>query len=390
VQIEEETGMDFQLTEEQLLIRDMVRDFVEQHVRPIASEIDKNHRFPEESIAPMAALGLFGFTLPEQYGGSGTDSVSYVVACEEIAKVSAAHAMIIGSQCSLSAPILVKYAPKQIQERIVPKMITGEYLGCFCLSEPSAGCDAAAQKTMAVRKGDTYVLNGSKMWITNAPQGSIYIVFAMTDMSKGVKGISAFLVERGAPGTEGMSFGLPEDKMGMGASHTTEVVFKDVIVPACNRLGEEGHGFKIAMETLDGGRISVAAMALGLAQSALDSTIAYTKERVQFGKPICANQGVQWMIADMATRVDCARLLTYRAAVAKDTGKPCTRESAMAKLYASETAMYVTEKAVQLHGGLGYTKAYSVERLMREAKVTEIFEGTSEIQRIVIANQLLR
>lgn len=382
--------MDFTLTEEQVLIRDMVKEFVDQHIKPMATEIDKNHRFPDESIAPMAELGLFGFTLPEEYGGTGNDSLSYVLACEEMAKVSAAHVMIVGGQCTLTTPILVKYAKKELRDRVVPKMISGEYLGCFCLTESGAGCDAAAQQTTAVRKGDSYVINGSKMWISNAPQGSIFIVFAMTDMTKGVKGISAFVVERGAPGTEGLSFGLPEDKMGMGASHTTEVVLKDIVVPADNLLGEEGMGFKIAMETLDSGRVGVAAMALGIAQGALDQTIAYTKQRIQFGKPICANQGVQWMLADMATRVDCARMLTYRASFLKDSKVPFTRESAMAKLYATETAMYVTEKAVQLHGGLGYTTSFSVERLMREAKLTEIFEGTNEIQRIVIANQLLR
>ncbi|MTJ83206.1 MAG: acyl-CoA dehydrogenase [Telmatospirillum sp.] len=382
--------MDFQLSEEQTLIRNMVHEFVEQHVRPMADEIDRNHRFPEESIAPMAELGLFGFNLPEQYGGSGIDSVAYAVASEEMAKVSASHAMIMGSQCTLTTPILVKYASDEIKERIIPKMIAGEALGCFCLTEPGAGCDAASQRTSAVRQGDSYVLNGSKMWITNAPQSKIFIVFAMTDFNKGVKGISAFLVERGAPGAEGLSTGHPEEKMGMGASHTTEVVLKNVVVPAANRLGAEGQGFKIAMETLDGGRGGGAAMATGLAQAALDSTVAYTKERVQFGRPIAANQGVQWMIADMATRIECARLMTHRAAAAKDSGLPCTKESAMAKLYATETAMYVTEKAVQLHGGLGYTRAFAVERLMREAKLTEIFEGTSEIQRIVIAGQVLR
>jgi butyryl-CoA dehydrogenase len=382
--------MDFSFTEEQLLIRDMVKEFVAKHVQPIAAEIDKNHRFPEESIQPMAELGMFGFTLPEVYGGNESDSLSYVLAAEEMAKVSAAHVMIMGSQCTLTTPILIKYGSDDARQRLVPEMIAGRALGCFCLSEAEAGCDASAQRTVAVRDGDNYVINGSKLWITAAPQGKVFIVFAMTDASKGVKGITAFLVERGAPGTEGLSFGLPEEKMGMGGSHTTEVVLKDVVVPVSNRLGEEGEGFKIAMATLDGGRVGVAAMALGLAQSALDHAIAYTKQRIQFGKPIAANQGVQWMLVDMATRVDCARLLTYRAAVAKDSKKPYTREAAMAKLYSTETAMWVTEKAVQLHGGLGYTRAYPVERFMREAKVTEIFEGTSEIQRIVLANQLLR
>ena len=381
--------MDFSLSEEQLLVRDMVREFTEQYIQPIAAELDEKHRFPEESIGPMAELGFFGFTLPEEYGGSG-DSLCYVVACEEMAKVSAAHVMIVGSQCTLTTPILIKYANRDLRERIVPKMISGDILGCFALSEAGAGCDAAAQQTTAVKQGNSYVINGSKMWISNAPQGKMFIVFAMTDASQGVKGISAFVVEPGAPGTEGFSIGEPERKMGMGGSATTEIVLKDVVVPDSNLLGEEGQGFKIAMETLDGGRVGVAAMALGIAQGALEQTIAYTKQRIQFGKPICANQGVGWMIADMATRVECARLMTYRAAALKDSKCPYTKESAMAKLYATETAMYVTEKAVQLHGGLGYTKEFSVERLMREAKLTEIFEGTNEIQRIVIANQLLR
>lgn len=378
--------MDFQLTEEQILIRDMVRDFVEQHVSKIADEIDKNHRFPAESVAPMGELGLFGFGLPEEYGGSDADTISYVLATEEMAKSSAAHAMIMGSQCSLTGPIILKYTNEETKARLLPGMITGEKLGCFCLSEPSAGCDAGGQETTAVRQGDNYVINGSKLWITAAPQGEVFIVFAMTDKSKGVKGISAFLVEKGTPG---MTIGLPEEKMGMNGSQTCAVDFGDCVVPAKNLLGEEGKGFGIAMSTLDGGRISCSAIALGLAQAALDATIKYTKERIQFGKPISANQGVQWMLADMAVRVDCARMLTYRAAALKDTGVPYTREAAMAKLYAAETAMFVTEKAVQLHGGMGYTKSYPVERFMREAKLTEIFEGTSEVQRMVIAKHVL-
>lgn len=377
--------MIYQFTEEQLLIRDMVREFASQHIQPIAAEIDKDHRFPEESIAPMAELGLFGFTLPEEYGGSG-DAVSYVLATEEIAKVSASHTMIIGSQCSLTTPILVKYASDEIKERIIPKMISGEKLGSFCLTETGAGCDASAQQATAVRDGYSYVINGSKMWITNAPQAEVFMVFAMTDKSKGVKGISCFLVERGTPG---LSTGEPEDKMGMNASHTTEVVFKDVVVPACNLMGAEGIGFKIAMETLDGGRVSCSAMSVGLAQGALDAALAYTQERIQFGKPIAANQGIQWMLADMGTRVEAARLLSLRAASLKDQKLPYTHAAAMAKLFAAETAMYVTTKAVQLHGGMGYTKSYPVERFMREAKITEIFEGTSEIQRLVIAKHLL-
>ncbi|WP_109400048.1 acyl-CoA dehydrogenase family protein [Proteus sp. TJ1640] len=378
--------MDFQLTEEQVLIRDMVREFVENDIKPIAGEIDKEHRFPSESVAPMAELGLFGFNIDENYGGTEADAISYVLATEEMAKVSAAHAMIMGSQCSLTGPVIQKYADEETKARILPGVVSGEQMGCFCLSEPSAGCDAAAQQTTAVRQGDNYVINGSKLWITAAPQGAFFIVFAMTDKSAGVKGITAFLVERDNPG---ISIGLPEEKMGMNGSETCSVSFSDCVVPVSARLGAEGKGFSIAMETLDGGRLSCSAIALGIAQSALDATIDYTKERIQFGKPIAANQGVQWMLVDMATRVDCARMLVYRAAAAKIAGLPYTRESAQAKLYASETATYVTQKAVQLHGGMGYTKSYPVERLMREAKLTEIFEGTSEVQRMVIAKHIL-
>lgn len=378
--------MNFQLTEEQTLIRDMVREFVENDVKPIAAEIDKDHRFPSESIAPMGELGLFGFNIDEAYGGSEADVLSYALATEEMAKVSAAHAMIMGSQCSLTGPIIQKYANEETKARLLPGVVSGEKIGCFCLSEPGAGCDAAAQQTTAVRQGDSYVINGSKLWITAAPQGAFYIVFAMTDKSKGVKGITAFLVERDNPG---LSIGLPEEKMGMNGSDTCSVSFSDCVVAESARLGTEGQGFSIAMETLDGGRLSCSAIALGIAQSALDATITYTKERIQFGKPIAANQGVQWMLVEMATRVDCARMLVYRAAAAKMAGGAYTREAAQAKLYASEAATYVTQKAVQLHGGMGYTKSYPVERLMREAKLTEIFEGTSEVQRMVIAKHIL-
>lgn len=379
--------MDFELSEEHVLIQNMVRDFVAQHITPIAAEIDEQHRFPSESILPMGEHGLFGFALPEEYGGTGSDSLSYVLATKEVAKVSASHAMIMGAQCSLTTPILINYAnDKSLVERLVPQMISGEKLACFCLTEPGAGCDASAQKTTAVRDGDTYVINGSKIFITNAPQSEVFIVFAMTDKSKGIKGISAFLMEKG---TAGLGTGLPEKKMGINASHTTEVFFNNCVVPASNLLGKEGMGFQIAMKTLDSGRIGVAAMALGLAEAALESSIRYVKERVQFGKPIADNQGIQWLLVDMATRLETARLLTYKAATAKDNGLPYSYESAMAKLYATDMAMFVTERAVQLHGGMGYTRTYPVERLMREAKITQIFEGTNEIQRVVMSRQLL-
>ncbi len=378
--------MNFELTEEQTLIRDMVREFVENEVKPISEEIDKEHRFPHESISPMAEIGLFGFNIEEEFGGTGADTLSYVLATEEMAKVSAAHAMIMGSQCSLTGPVLQKYADEETKKRLLPGVVSGEAIGCFCLSEPGAGCDAAAQQTTATRRGDDYVINGSKLWITAAPQGAFYIVFAMTDKSRGVKGITAFLVERNNPG---ISIGIPEEKMGMNGSQTCSVSFSDCVVCASARLGAEGQGFHIAMETLDGGRMSCAAIALGIAQSALDATISYTKERIQFGKPIAANQGVQWMLVEMANQVDCARMLVYRAAANKMAGKAYTLEAAQAKLFASEAATFVTQKAVQLHGGMGYTKSYPVERLMREAKLTEIFEGTSEIQRMVIAKHIL-
>ena len=379
--------MDFQLTEEHELIRNMVKEFVEEHIKPIAAEIDANHRFPSESIAPMAELGLFGFTLPEQYGGNESDSLSYVIASEEIAKVSASHVMILGAQCTLTTPILLKWAHPDIVADLVPSMISGEKLGAFALTEPGAGCDAAAQQTTAVRDGDNYIINGSKIFITNAEQSEVFIVFAMTDKSKGVKGISAFVVERSK--TEGFRVGPPEHKMGMHGSHTSEVFLKNCVVPAKNLLGQEGEGFKIAMATLDAGRIGVASMAVGIAQGAMDEALAYIKERVQFGKPIASNQGIQWRVADLATKLEAARLMTYRAAAMKDSGQRFTRESAMAKLYATEVAMEVTTQCVQLMGGLGYTKAFSVERLMREAKITEIFEGTNVIQRIVIAKHVL-
>lgn len=379
--------MDFQLSEEHVLIQNMVREFTEQHIASMAGAIDEEHRFPDESVAPMAEMGLFGFTIPEEFGGTGGDYLSYALATEEMSKVSVAHAMIMGSQCSLVAPILIRHAAPGLAERIVPTMVSGEALGCFCLTEPGAGCDASAQQTTAVRKGDAYVLNGSKIFITNAPQSEIFVVFAMTDRSKGVKGISAFLVERSK--VEGLRVGPPERKMGINGSDTCEVFFKDVEIPAGNLLGKEGQGFAIAMETLDGGRVGVSAIAVGLAESALACAVDYIKERVQFGRPIAANQGIQWRVAEMATELEAARMLMYRAAVAHDAQGRYTRESSMAKLFCTETAMRVTTRAVQLMGGMGYTKSYPVERFMREAKVTEIYEGTNEIQRIVIAKDIL-
>jgi butyryl-CoA dehydrogenase len=378
--------MSFQLTEDQTLIKNMVREFAEQKVRPIASEIDKNHRFPTETVKAMAELNLFGLTIPEEFGGAGGDSLSYTLAVEELSRVCATHGVILSAHVSLCASPLLKFGTDAQKQKYLPKLASGTTLGAFCLTEPGAGTDAAAQKTTAVRKGDDFILNGSKVFITNGAVAEVFVVFAMTDMSKGLKGITAFIVEKGFPG---FAVGQTEDKLGICASSTTEILFKDCVVPADNMLGGEGQGFKIAMQTLDGGRIGIASQALGIAQGALEAAVAYTKERVQFGKPISANQGIQWMLADMATSVEAARLLTYDAATTKDTGGRYSKEAAMAKVFAAETAMSVATKSIQIHGGIGYTKNYPVERYFRDAKITAIYEGTSEVQRMVISSNLL-
>ncbi len=375
-----------QLTEDQKLIQSMVREFAENEVRPIASEIDKNHRFPAETVKRMAELGLFGMNVPEEYEGTGSDGISYSIAVEELSRVCATHGVIISAHVSLCVhPILFAGTDAQ-KKKYVPDLASGRKLGAFCLTEPGAGTDAAAQQTEAVLKGDKYILNGSKVFITNGGVAETFVVFAMTDKSKGLKGITAFIVEKGFPG---FVVGQAEDKLGICASSTHEIIFKNCEVPKENMLGSEGEGFKIAMKTLDGGRVGIASQALGIAQGALEAAITYAKERVQFGKPISANQGIQWMLADMAVQVEAARLLTRNAARLKDSGQRFSKEAAMAKLFASETAMAVTTKAVQVHGGIGYTRSYPVERFMRDAKITEIYEGTSEVQRMVIAGNIL-
>ena len=378
--------MNFQLTEDQKLIQDMVREFAENEVKPIASEADKNHRFPVETVKRMAELGLTGVTVPEEYEGSGGDYVSFAIVMEELARVDSAHAGVISGHLSLCIhPILAAGTPEQ-KRKYIPDLASGRKLGAFCLTEPGAGSDAAAQQTTAVLKGDHYVLNGSKVFITNGGVAETFMVLAMTDKSLGLKGITAFIVEKSFPG---FIVGQKEEKMGLNASSTHEIIFKDCIVPKENQLGATGQGFKIAMQTLDGGRVGLAGQALGIAQGALEASIAYAKERKQFGKPIAANQGLQLMLADMALSVDAARLLTYRAAANKDAGLRISTESAMAKLFASETAMKVTTQSVQIHGGIGYTKNYPVERMFRDAKVTEIYEGTSQVQRMIISANIL-
>lgn len=379
--------MNFELSEEQLLIQGMVKEFAASDVAPIAAEIDRDHRFPEESIPKLANLNLLGVPYPEEFGGAGADNVSYVLVVEELARVCASTAAIVSGHTSLGTWPLFEFGTSAQKEKYVTNLASGSMLGAFAMTEPGAGTDAAAGKTTAVVDGDEYVLNGSKIFITNGGYADVYIVTAMTDPAAGTRGISAFIVEKGAPG---FSVGEKEHKMGIKASSTTPLYFSDCRIPKDALLGKEGKGFNIAMAALDGGRIGIAAQALGIAQGALDASIAYAKERVQFGKPLAALQAIQWMIADMATDIDAARLLVYRAAWNKDQGLPYGTAASMAKLFASETSTRVADRAIQIHGGYGYTESYPVERAYRDAKITELYEGTSEVQRMVIAGSLLR
>ena len=379
--------MNFELSEEQLLIRGMVKEFAASEVAPIAAEIDRDHRFPEESIPKLAKLNLLGVPYPEEFGGAGADNVSYVLVIEELARVCASTAAIVSGHTSLGTWPIFEFGTSAQKEKYVTNLASGSMLGAFAITEPGAGTDAAAGKTTAVVDGDEYVLNGSKIFITNGGYADVYIVTAMTDLAAGTRGISAFLVEKDAPG---FSVGEKEHKMGIKASSTTPLYFSDCRIPKDALLGKEGKGFNIAMAALDGGRIGIAAQALGIAQGAFDASIAYAKERVQFGKPLAALQAIQWMIADMATDIDAARLLVYRAAWMKDQGLPYGTAASMAKLFASETSTRVADRAIQIHGGYGYTESYPVERAYRDAKITELYEGTSEVQRLVIAGSLLR
>lgn len=375
------------LTEDQELIQSMVREFATDEVAPIAAEIDKTHEFPNATVARMAELGLLGLTVPEEYEGSEGDYVSYSIAVEELSRVCASHGVILSAHVSLCVAPIKYFGTEEQKKKYLPDLASGRKLGAFGLTEAGAGTDASAQKTTAVLEGDKYILNGAKVFITNGGYAETFVVFAMTDKEKGNKGISAFIVEKGFPG---FSIGQTEDKMGICASSTTEIIMKNCEVPKENLLGKEGEGFKIAMHTLDGGRIGIASQALGIAQGALDAAVEYAKERVQFGKPIAANQGIQWMLADMATRTEASRNLIRHTCALRDAHQKHSKESAMSKVFAAETAMWVTTKAVQIHGGLGYTKSYPVERYMRDAKITEIYEGTSEVQRIVISAALLK
>jgi len=379
--------MDFELTDEQQLIRDAVREFADTEVAPIAAELDRDHRFPYELLPRMAELNLMGMPYPEKVGGAGADYVSYIIVIEEISRACASTGIILSAHTSLATWPVYKFGSQAQHDRYLPDMAAGRRLGAFALTEPGAGTDAAAGTTTATLHADGYALNGSKIFITNAPHADVYIVFAKTDPDRGARGMSAFIVEKDTPG---LSVGEAEHKLGIRGSSTPPLYFADCRVPKDALLGQEGDGFKIAMQTLDGGRIGVSAQALGIAQAALDASVAYAKERVQFGKPIAAQQAIQWMIADMATQVDAARLLVYRAASCIDNGRPYSTEGAMAKLFASETATRVADRAIQIHGGYGYTESYPVERNYRDAKITELYEGTSEVQRMVISRSYLR
>ena len=377
----------YKLNEEQLEMQKMFRDFAEKEVAPIAIEIDEEHRFPEENVAKMQELGFFGIPFDEEYGGIGLDTLTYVLCVEELSKACASTGVIVSAHTSLCADAINKFGNEEQKEKYLTPLASGEKLGAFALTEPDAGTDASGQKTTAVKDGDEYVLNGSKIFITNAGYADTYVVFAMTDKSQGTKGISAFIVEKGTPGFD---FGAKEDKMGIKASSTMELVFRDCRIPAANLLGEEGKGFKYAMQTLDGGRIGIAAQALGIAEGALNKAIKYVKERQQFGRPIAKFQNTQFKLAEMAIDIESARHLVYKAATLKDSGESYTVAAAEAKLKAARVAMDVTTKAVQLFGGYGYSKEYEVERMMRDAKITEIYEGTSEVMLMVVGGSLLR
>jgi len=377
--------MDFERNEEQRQIHQMVRDFAREQILPLASGIDATDEFPGELIRKMGELGIMGLPIPEEYGGVGADFVSYISALEEISYASASVGVILAVHTSVGTFPILYFGTEEQKQRFIPKLASGEYLGAFALTEANAGSDAASLQTQAVRDKDTYILNGSKVFITNGTEADVYCVFAKTNLERGNRGITAFLVERDTPG---FRVGKKQEKMGLHGSATSELWFEDARVPLANRLGEEGQGFSIAMRLLDGGRVGIAAQALGIAKAALDAAANYVRVRKQFGQELMQFQGVQFMLADMATKVEAAHWLVYHAASLRGQGKPCTKEASMAKVFATDTAMHVATDAVQLHGGYGYTKEFAVERFMRDAKVTQIYEGTNQIQRIVIARHL--
>ena len=379
--------MDFKLTQEQEMLRKMLRDFGEKEVRPIAAEIDKTSEFPWDVIKKMGELGLMGMTIEEKYGGPGLDTVSYAIGVEEMSRACGTVGFTMAAHNSLCTGHIALAGNEEQKMKYLPDLASGRKMGAWGLTEPGAGSDASGLATTAVQEGDEWVLNGNKIFITNGHIAGTFVLLASTDKEKKTRGITAFIAEKDTPG---LSLGKKEDKMGLRASPTSEIIMEDCRIPNENMLGELNRGFYDTMKVLDGGRISIASMAVGIAQSALDESISYSKERVQFGQPISNFQAIQWMLADMATEIEAARLLTYRAANLKDRKIKCIKESAMAKLYASEAGMRATTKAIQIFGGYGYTMDYPVERMFRDVKLCEIGEGTSEIQRLVIARQLLR
>lgn len=378
--------MDFNLTKEQLLVKKMMADFTENEVKPIAAETDRTAEFPAENIEKLFRYGVMGMGVPKEYGGAGADDISCAIAVEELSKQCASTGDIVATHNGLCCGPIIEYGSEEQKKKYLPMLTRGHKIGAFCLTEPNAGSDASKGTTEVVDAGDHYVMNGSKIFITNGYVADIFVVFAMTDKSLGTKGISAFIVESDFPG---FSVGKHEVKMGLHGSPTAEIVFQDCIIPKENLLGKLGKGFNIAMNTLNGGRIGIAAQALGIAEGAMDEVVNYTKGRVQFGKPIAKFQNTQFAIADMEVAVSAARLLTYNAASLKTDGKNYAKEAAMAKLFASEAAMKITTQAVQFLGGYGYTNDYPAERMMRDAKITEIYEGTSEVQRMVISGNVL-
>ncbi|MBB6453916.1 alkylation response protein AidB-like acyl-CoA dehydrogenase [Salirhabdus euzebyi] len=379
--------MNFRFTEEQEMMRKMVRDFAKKEVAPAVERMEKEDRFPRELVQKMGELGLMGIPIPEQYNGAGMDFTSYIIAINEIAKESAALAVILSVHTSVGTNPILYFGNEEQKKKYVTKLATGEYLGAFALTEPSAGSDAGTLKTRAKKRGDTYVLNGSKVFITNGGEADTYIVFARTNPDAGSKGLSAFIVEKD---TKGFTIGKKEKKMGLHGSNTVQLTFEQCEIHESQLLGQEGEGFKIAMANLDVGRIGIAAQALGIAEAALEHGVAYAKEREQFGRPIAHHQGISFKLADMATNVEAAKLLTYQAASLRTNGEPCGKEASMAKMFASKTAMKSAIEAVQIFGGYGFTEDYPAERLFRDAKVTEIYEGTNEIQHIVISKHLLK
>ncbi|WP_341226410.1 acyl-CoA dehydrogenase [uncultured Arcticibacterium sp.] len=380
-------GINFDLSEEQLAVQEAARDFAEKELLHDAIERDTHSKFPEKQVKMMGELGFLGMMVDPEFGGGGMDTISYVLAMEEIAKIDASAAVVMSVNNSLVCWGLEKYGTQAQKEKYLKPLALGEKLGCFCLSEPEAGSDATSQKTTAIDKGDHYLVNGTKNWITNGGSSDIALVIAQTDADKGHRGINALIIEKG---TEGFVVGKKEDKMGIRSSDTHSLMFSDTKVSKENRIGDDGHGFKFAMGTLDGGRIGIAAQALGIASGAYERALQYSKERKAFGKEISRHQAIQFKLADMHTKIEAARFLIYKAAFEKDQGRNYSESAAMAKVYASEVAMWVTTQAVQVHGGYGYVKEYHVERMMRDAKITEIYEGTSEIQRLVIARSILK